>query len=473
MSSYLPEKVFTVCTHNSGSGYGKLLTNPDARGQFTVIFKSKGKPLLTEVDKKLDGQFSCKTGWSSGVGTAAFGAGVVAGLAVAATVATIPVAGWIVGGAIALGCLAYGLFQMFKPKPTCSEMIGYQESFWINPHPSVTFDGHAAVTKQSMIQCKEGGFLLPFISESAAASAAEQIGSQNKKEITLTGVGSFIGGMTIGFTGGTSGIIGIGKSLMWGSLFSAAVYQPATDIQTLVIREGYEDDTDPYYDNMTGGSPDLADIITPAAPLPGPAQELLAEFTPVDEEGTASGWNLKTPYDRIQKIRTHLAEQRRNLLGVRGSEKMIAGLNARIAEIDRAIQTGKENGFSRNNNPIAAKVFDDARSGKYGNEVRNIFTNNSGNGRGMNRGSNYQNARENLRQNQSMQNRQNALSQYQSGASTNRTNIMTHSGMAGVSIVGLVLPFFTNAVSEGTLQIVAEAAAEDMANGISIMAKQH
>ncbi|WP_461532425.1 hypothetical protein [Sinomicrobium sp.] len=477
MSSYLPEKVYAVCTFNSASNYGKLLTNPDARGQLAVIFKSKSQPLLTEVDKKLEGQFSCKTGWSSGVGTIAFGAGLMAGLGVAAAVATVPVAGWIIGGAIALGCLAFGLFQMFKPKPTCSEMISYQESSWLNPHPTVTFDGHAAVTKQSMISCKEGGFLLPFISASAAAAAAQEIGSRNKSEIALNGVISFIGGMTTGFTGGTSGLLGVGKSMLWGTGFSIMVFQPAIDIQDLIIREGYDDNANPYYDGMTGGSPGILDILVPDLPLPKPIKEPLAEFTPMDDDDMAGSWNLKSAFDRLNKVRDNLAKRRADLSKIGASERMTAAINARIAEIDKAIKIGQEKGFSKANNPLAAKIFQDARSGKYGHEVRNIFTNKNGNGTGMNRESNYRNASNTLKEGQNLQERNNRTATYQANANNNKgqiqRNVIAHSGMGAVSVAGLVLPFVSNALTEGTLQVAADAAMADMANGTSIVSKDH
>ncbi|UGU17181.1 hypothetical protein LS482_04745 [Sinomicrobium kalidii] len=486
MSSYLPEKVFTVCTHNAGSDYGKLLTNPDARGEFTVLFKSKGKPLLTEADKKLDGQFSCKTGWSSGVGTAAFGVGIMAGLAVAATVATVPVAGWVIGGLIAAFCIGSALFGMFKPKPTCSEMIGYQESSWLNPHPTVTFDGHAAVTKQSMIQCKEGGFLLPFISESEAAEAAAEIGSQNKNEIAVIGATGFISGMAMGFTGGTSGALGVGKSLLWGAGLSAVVLQPLLDAESWVLEETYNNEPNPYYNDMTdmvGPEMDVSDsiieVVTPDAPAPTPLKDPLSDIVPGGE--VASTWNAKSPRDRIKEVLRNLKEQKRNLLGVRGSERMIAGLNAQIAQVNNAIttanqinpNTGQPNGFSKASNPAAAEVFRNARNGVYGHQVRSIFTNSRGDGRGMNRGNNYQSARDTLRQSPTMQNRQNTLNQYQSNANNNRTNIRARGGMAGIGIVGLVLPFISNYMSEATLKMAADAAMEDMANGISITAKQH
>lgn len=206
MGSYLPDKVFAVCTNQLGTGYKQLTIDNELRptANQTVKLGSKDRVFLVKIDKKLTDNFTCKSGWSSGAGTAAFGAGVLTGLAVAAAVATVPIAGWIVGGAIAIGCLIWGAFQMAK-SPTCSEMIGYEESKWVMHHQYVRFDSanveikekHLALVKNSMLICKEpGGVLLPFISESLATQAGENIGHNNQLEMGLsTAVGAFSGFM--------------------------------------------------------------------------------------------------------------------------------------------------------------------------------------------------------------------------------------------------------------------------------------
>lgn len=139
MSSYLPEKIFAVCSSQTDSEVKQFLTNEDLRLKPTVIMKSGGHPLLIMLNRKINSPCACKTKWSSGVGTLAFGAGVIAGLAVAAAVAVVPVIGWVVGGIIALGCLIYGLSQLLTT-PTCNDMLKYDESHWIQSHPTVYFD---------------------------------------------------------------------------------------------------------------------------------------------------------------------------------------------------------------------------------------------------------------------------------------------------------------------------------------------
>lgn len=62
-------------------------------------------------------------------------------LLVAAASMTVPVAGWIVGGAIAIAAIGYGIWQMMQT-PTCSEMIGFEESQWKKHHTTVYFDSN-------------------------------------------------------------------------------------------------------------------------------------------------------------------------------------------------------------------------------------------------------------------------------------------------------------------------------------------
>ena len=172
MSSYLPDKVFVVCTNQLGAGYKQLTVDTSLRpsSNQTVSLGTQSKVFLVKIDKKLTSDFVCKSGCSSGAGTVAFGAGVLTGLAVAAAVATVPIAGWIIGGAIAIGCLAIALDAwLIATSPTCSMMLGYEESKWMMHHTTVRLDSqnvslkdkHLALVKNSMLICKEpGGMLL-------------------------------------------------------------------------------------------------------------------------------------------------------------------------------------------------------------------------------------------------------------------------------------------------------------------------
>ena len=80
MSSYLPDKTFVVCTNQLGVEY-KQLTLSKNRTAKSVKLGSQQRVFLVKLDKNLTSDFTCKSGWSSGAGTAAVGAAVVAGMA--------------------------------------------------------------------------------------------------------------------------------------------------------------------------------------------------------------------------------------------------------------------------------------------------------------------------------------------------------------------------------------------------------
>ncbi len=250
MSSYLPnERTYAVCTNQIGLDNEIFVIHPDLRINATVNWEEI-RPLLTRVDRKLKDEFTCKTCWSSGLGTIAFGAGVITGLAVAATVATVPVIGWIVGGAIALGCLAYGLWKLFTT-PTCNQMIECEESQWILFHPDVTFDKHNAIIKTSMLKCKEGGIIMPFISEAAAFDAALKVGLCNFADLSLNVVASFFSGYVFGYTLGTTPFLSQMLPAAEMAIITAFVYQGAENLEREGIRTVNDEllggNDNPYY----------------------------------------------------------------------------------------------------------------------------------------------------------------------------------------------------------------------------------
>lgn len=215
MGSYLPENVYAVCLNQLGTNHRQLQLSDDRSGENslkTVKLGSESRIFLVKLDKKLSDDFTCKSGWSSGAGTVAIGVGILGGLAVAATVATVPVIGWIVGGGIALYCIGSAIWDVMK-SPTCSEMIGFEESHWVMHHNTVRLDSSKvkmknkflALTKNSKLVCKEPeGVLLPFISETLAKQAAEAIGNSNQIELGNVMAGLF-SGFLLGFGLGEAG----------------------------------------------------------------------------------------------------------------------------------------------------------------------------------------------------------------------------------------------------------------------------
>lgn len=501
-SSYLPEKVFAVCTHNTNGNYGKLLKNPGERNKYTVLFKSKDKPLLTEADKKLDGQFSCKTNWSSGIGTAAFGGGIMVGLGIAATVATIPGAGWLVGGVIAAGCLAWGLISFLR-KPSCSDMIGYKESEWINPHSSVTFDEFPAVTKQSMIACKEGGMLLPFISESAASAAAGEIASNNRWEVGVNIGASFLAGVLSGWAAGSVGGAAVGtgrfagtkaagKEVLEFTAYGLACAIPigmALSWEKGELREHYDNNNgeNPIYDEITqdkkedtninpfSSDPPFIDI-----PMPNkPTKEILLNHTDLESGDVVDAWNPKGFTDKIKGIRKGLYEKRRAEIRQGASERRIATLNSQIADIDRALKRAEvTRSFAGKKNPYGKKVLKDIQRGAYGPEAQRIFSNRSENGKknkrvkGAKRERLYRDVRN--ERTQVLNGHQNDLQEHKDKQKKGENRIRANAGLGAMgNLPALSAPFISTWLSEKTLNIAAKAAMEDMANGITIAAREH
>jgi len=378
MSSYLPDKTYAVCTNQLGVGY-KQFTLSENRTNKTVKLGSQQRVFLVKLDKSLTSDFTCKSGWSSGAGTAAVGAGVLTGLAVAATVATVPVIGWIVGGAIAVGCLAYGIWQMMQ-SPTCSQMIGYEESIWLNHHQTIRFDSstavmkekHLALVKNSMLKCKEpGGMLLPFISESEAKKAAEAIGYNNRREMaTNIGAGFFTGflfGTGVGAAAGSLAVLGEAAIFMgWTAaghyVINPYVFSPATQKTNELANK--VSGTSESYDQIKNGTsqkPDHAERDI----FPDPA---------------ANNDTLQTLYGVLKNMKQNGA-----------SKKQISEINLAISEAEKA------GTYKVNEVPAVKVALENIKSGKYGKGVKEIFTNKSGNSKGMNRQTNYESA-SNLKQ---------------------------------------------------------------------------
>lgn len=203
MSSHLPEKkTYAVCTNQLGSEYKELLADYDKR-KISVFYQGKFA-LLTTADKKLSNDFTCKTGWSKGLSGGALigGAGlaiapaattaVSALLSIAGAASVVPFAGWIVGGAIALFAIGYALYQI-STAPKCSGALGNISSQWKLYHPKVYYNKNNALLSCSILQCGEGGVLLPFLSKNLANKAAQSIANNNRVDI---GLGVIVSGVS-------------------------------------------------------------------------------------------------------------------------------------------------------------------------------------------------------------------------------------------------------------------------------------
>ncbi|RKN02951.1 hypothetical protein [Aquimarina sp. AD1] len=249
MSSYLPEKTFVVCTMQMSPTKGQLLADPDRR-DIDVLHSKKDVALLTEVDLILMNDFGCQNKWQGPAVKAGFIAGFFAGLAIAAAVAfsvcTFGV-GAIIIGAAAIAATAYTYAAVKSNSTKCTPQL----KTWVNPHPTVSFNKSAAVTQTSFMTCGAGGMLQPFISPSAANSAAKRIAWSNRGEVGLSGLISFMFGTSVGYTLGTSGFIAAGAEAGTGILGAYLVYAPITYGEKKGMRNWFKSDTgDTTYDRL-------------------------------------------------------------------------------------------------------------------------------------------------------------------------------------------------------------------------------
>ncbi|UHO37403.1 DUF4280 domain-containing protein [Chryseobacterium capnotolerans] len=170
MSRYLPQETHVVCSYQMNPSPGALLVDPKMWNR-SVVYKSEKQPLLTEVDKVLKDDFECKSNWGQAAAWSFLVAGLALGLAVAFSICTFGV-GAIVLGAVAVAATVLIASNSTKCNPNLVE--------WINPHSSVKFEGHKALTQKSFLKCSAGpGILTPFLDEAEAKAAAKNVAFRN------------------------------------------------------------------------------------------------------------------------------------------------------------------------------------------------------------------------------------------------------------------------------------------------------
>lgn len=435
MAVYLPEKVFAVCTNQLNSDPKKFELG-DNRQKKTVKLGSQQRVFLVKLDKKLSEDFTCKSGWSSGAGTAAFGGGVVVGmLLVAGTAATVPVAGWIVGGIIAIGAIGYGIWQMMQT-PTCSEMIGFQESQWKKHHTTVYFDSNGnkgdfflALTKNSLLACKEGGVLLPFITETAANNAAKSIATNNRVEMGVNIVSGALAGVLFGFSMGTSltagGFLGGARTLhvfQQTAIFGAWIPVGYFIINPIASATGGWLNSNENYDSVKDAS-----ISSTALPQP------------------ADSWDPVTPAKDIKEVKTLLGQ---NNASQSDMNKFAAG----IAEAER------QGTYSLKNNPELREMINRMKAGEFGPELQDRVTNKSGNLRGMVNEKNMSSVKDTHNQNSNA-----AIKENIKGA-----RIKSATGAGG--ILTLIAPFIGNYFAERAIRVAADVFVNEDARSITVNA---
>ncbi|MBB6369080.1 hypothetical protein [Chryseobacterium shigense] len=434
MAVYLPEKVFAVCTNQLNSDPKKFELS-DKRPKKTVKLGSQQRTFLIKLDRKLSEEFTCKSGWSSGAGTAAFGGGVLVGLGIAATVATVPVAGWIVGGIIAIGAIGYGIWQMMQT-PTCSEMIGFKESQWKKHHTTVYFDSNGnkgdfflALTKNSLLACKEGGVLLPFITETAANNAAESIATNNRIEMGVNIVSGALAGVLFGFSLGTTLPIGgfLGGARTLHVLQQTAIFGAWIPVGYFLINPAAS--ATGGWLNSNENYNDVKDASISNTSLPQPADS----------------WDPVTPIQDVIGVRSLLRQNN-------ASQGDINKFNAGITEAER------QGTYSLKNNPELREMINRMKAGEFGPELQDRVTNKSGNLRGMVNEKNMGSVRNTHNQNSNAAIRENIRS----------AQIKSATGVGG--ILTLIAPFIGNYFAERAIRVAADMFVNEDTSSIKVNA---
>lgn len=441
MAVYLPEKVYAVCTNQMDPAPRQFLIS-DLRQPLsqTVLIGSKNRIFLVKIDKKLSSDFKCKTNWSSGAGMVAMGAGVAVGLGLAAACMTVPVAGWIVGGVLAIGCLAYGLFQMSQ-RPSCSEMISFEESQWNLHHTTVRFDSfnvankdlHLALTKSSMLSCKEGGVLLPFISQASAITAAKNIADSNNKEMWINIGAGALTGILFGFSLGMIVPAGGSITLAHGTLHTlkqSAFFGGWMIVGHYAITPSAQWSGTRINSHLGGDNYDrIKDIQYSSS----------STLTPT------SNWDPLSPRNDLKDIRNRMAQNN-------ASNTDLAKFDAAIAEAER------QGTYSLKNNPQLREMINRIRTGEFGPELQERVTNKSGNLRGMINEKNLKNV------SNTHSERTNSTI-----AENNKLNLRGRATSTG-GILALIAPFVSNYFAEQAIRLAAEEFSSDSTDGITVNA---
>ncbi len=422
MSKYLPQKSFVVCTHQVNPTPGKLLADPNM-WQFSVIYKSKNQPLLTEVDMLLMDDFECKNNWGKSLGWAAFAGGLVAGILVATGVGAIVVC------LVAITVAAI-VFTINSKATNCNPNL----IEWKNPHSKVKFEGHKALTQTAFLTCSAGpGILAPFLDESEAKSAAKNVAYRNWGEVGITTVISGLFGFAVGYASGAAlaggGGIGAalyagGKEVVVGFVGAYLIYQPISNLESAGMQSYFKSDNgDTSYDNMLSARQELENGFNIDSP---------DDFYVGSEQPVAINNSIYHGYDlyRQRQNQKYINE----IFNVKGTQAEKKAQVAAIAEKMSRTRSG------------AQAV--DAMKGRKSGEIysRNPKL------RKMNQG-------------------RNVIKQHRS-ETIKGLKSETNKGFGGLKAVGLILPLLVSPLNEWTFNVLATAHDNQSGGGVSINATQ-
>lgn len=408
-SSYLPEKTYVVCNNQASTDYRQLLADTEVR-KVSVYYKDK-RAFLTKVDKKLCSDFTCKTYWGKGLSRSAFVGGIGVGLAPilieAAVLVSIPFAGWIVGGAIAIGAIYLAISEISNA-PKCSEALGNSISKWEFYHQNVKINQHNAILSCSVLFCGEGGVLMPFVSETMARKTAQSIGRMNMVDISMSTLVNGFAGYFLGKGFGAS-LSGIGSFFMFVGSTGIGVAIGKTIIEPTSEWVGEQ------YGKWQGN--DKYNKIEQKSLKPNNDEDLLDYIM-----------KSSRPNKDIQEIQNNATKIIQAMKANGESQRTIKAFEA-------AVNNAKITGTFGENNQVAQQVLSDIKRGKYGEQIKSNFTNTSGNSRGMHKQSNYDKS----------------ISQKRQDIRINKLTSLKKAGNGAVTILSLLQPFISSIFDKHTL----------------------
>ncbi|WP_159479885.1 hypothetical protein [Chryseobacterium sp. 18068] len=230
-----------------------------------------------------------------------------------------------------------------------------------------------------MLKCKEpGGMLLPFISETSAQQAAEAIGYNNRRELATNAAAGFLTGFLAGTgLGGAGAATGIGYLGMTAPTISV--------LGTTVSFIGWTA-AGHYVINPYVFSPATSWTSENIAQLEGTSDSYGTIKNEANSKPDGQQWGaIPDPAANNDTLQT-LYGVKKNMIENGASRQHIAEINTAISEAQKA------GTYKAGEVPAVKTVFQNIREGKYGQSVRDVFTNKSGTGTGMNRETNYNRA---------------------------------------------------------------------------------
>lgn len=222
--SFVPQNTKVICTNMTVSSPQEL----KATRSYITIYKSKDQPLLTLVDNKMSGSFSCKNASKLWGGFQALCIGIALG---AAIVLTGGLAAVVIISALALSIVAGGT-AIYKAAHDCDATLQVK---WKSYHPKVRIQEEYALLNKSTLTCPKGGVVNLIMDPVVASDAASQISHNNNLEVTIHMSAQFAIGAIGVATAGASGAL-LAAALTAGFYFPGEALGEGVD--PIVINSG-------------------------------------------------------------------------------------------------------------------------------------------------------------------------------------------------------------------------------------------